>query len=415
LNFRKRKQALKEKKTARDSGGPTPTALGRVQGMPEKSKNSPRAQDAPARPISSIKVGERHRRDLGDIVSLAASIDKIGLLHPVVITPRRELIAGHRRLQACKILGWHDIPVTIIDIDAGIVVHGELAENVHRKDFTPSEMVAIAAKVEERERELAKQRMTLGKISTGSDRGKTRDKIAAPLGISGRTLEKARAVMQAAQREPERFGALVADMDRTGNVTAAHRAMCKAEDEKRVLNLKPIKGKFRTIVLDSAWEYYWLSRAGRAKPGYATQSLDELRELDVRAWADEEAGCHLYCCVPNNFSNEAHKLVEHWGFQHRNVITWIKPPPFGLGSYFRNSTELVIFATLGETTTRPAAASIPTHFEAPRGEHSEKPEKFYEIVRAASYPPYGEGNQRKARPDFVNLYTEKNQTPEAAE
>jgi N6-adenosine-specific RNA methylase IME4 len=73
----------------------------------------------------------------------------------------------------------------------------------------------------------------------------------------------------------------------------------------------------------------------------------------------------------------------------------------------RNSTEFVLFGILGDTTTRPAAASIPTHFEAPRGAHSEKPERFYEIVRAASYPPYGEGNQREPRPDFVNLFRER--------
>jgi hypothetical protein len=98
--------------------------------------------------------------------------------------------------------------------------------------------------------------------------------------------------------------------------------------------------------------------------------------------------------------------VAHWCFQHRTIITWIKPPPFGLGSYFRNSTEHCLFATRGDTTTRPAAASIPTHFEAERGEHSEKPECFYDIVRAASYPPYGEGNQREPRADFANLFVE---------
>lgn len=173
-------------------------------------------------------------------------------------------------------------------------------------------------------------------------------------------------------------------------------------DERRILKLKPRPGKYRTLVLDPAWEYDWLSLAGRAKPGYAMQSLQDLRKIDVRQWADDE--CHLYCWTTNNFMYEACKLVEQWGFQHRTVITWIKPPPFGLGSYFRNSTESVLFATLGKTTTRKAAASISTHFEAPRGEHSEKPEKFYEIVRKASYPPYGEGNQRKPRKDFVNLF-----------
>jgi N6-adenosine-specific RNA methylase IME4 len=129
---------------------------------------------------------------------------------------------------------------------------------------------------------------------------------------------------------------------------------------------------------------------------------EELLALDVAAWADE--GCHLYLWATNNFVTRAGKLIEAWGFDYHQLLTWVKPPPFGLGTYFRGSTEQALFATLGETTTRPAAAAIPTHFEAPRGEHSEKPEQFYEIVRAASYPPYGEAFQRKARPDFQNLF-----------
>src|SRR5580765_946719 len=141
-------------------------------------------------------------------------------------------------------------------------------------------------------------------------------------------------------------------------------------DEERILNLVPRVGKFRTIVIDPAWDYDWLSLAARAKPGYAMQTIEQLRELDVGAWADQEEGCHLYCWTTNNFMAEACKLVVHWGFQHRTILTWIKPPPFGLGSYFRNSTEHCLFATLGDTTTRPAAASMPTHYLWPRGEHS---------------------------------------------
>jgi N6-adenosine-specific RNA methylase IME4 len=175
-----------------------------------------------------------------------------------------------------------------------------------------------------------------------------------------------------------------------------------AADEQRVLQLRPIAGKFRTIVIDPAWKYDWLSVAGRAKPGYAMQSQDQLFDLDVMQWAEPE--CHLYCWTTNNFMASACELVKHWGFQHRVILTWVKPPPFGLGSYFRNSTEHVIFATLGDTTTKPAAASLATHFEAPRGEHSEKPELFYHIVRCASYPPYGEANQRQPRSDFSNLF-----------
>ena len=158
------------------------------------------------KPISSIIVGERHRKDFGDIDALAKSIAEIGLLHPVVITSNNELIAGARRLAACKQLGWKKVPVTVVNIDA--CVRGEYAENTLRKDFTPSEMVAIAATLDGHERALAKLRMTLGKISTGFKTGKTRDLLAASFGISGRTLEKAKAVVQAAEAEPEKFAKL---------------------------------------------------------------------------------------------------------------------------------------------------------------------------------------------------------------
>jgi N6-adenosine-specific RNA methylase IME4 len=198
-------------------------------------------------------------------------------------------------------------------------------------------------------------------------------------------------------------------VDRRVNGRAERLAQMRA-DECKVLALRPRPGKFRTIVLDPAWDYghgdTGMGYAGRARPHYALQTFDELLTLDVRAWADEEAGCHLYCWVTNNFVGKAYELVQHWGFQYRLLLTWFKPPPFGLGSYFRHATEHVIFATLGGTTTRPAAASLATYFVAPRGEHSEKPDLFYDIVRAASYPPYGEGDQREPRPDFANLFEE---------
>jgi ParB family chromosome partitioning protein len=61
------------------------------------------------RPISSIAVGTRHRRDMGDVDGLARSIADVGLLHPIVVTPDGKLIAGERRLAACRQLGWADI------------------------------------------------------------------------------------------------------------------------------------------------------------------------------------------------------------------------------------------------------------------------------------------------------------------
>ena len=177
------------------------------------------------------------------------------------------------------------------------------------------------------------------------------------------------------------------------------RIELRAEDEKRVLSLVLRPGRYRTLVVDPPWDYEWLSLAGRAKPSYATMTHAQLLALDVAQWAEDD--CHLYLWTTNNFMTRAVELMARWGWQHKTVLTWIKPK-FGLGSYFRNSTEHILFGVRGELRTR--SDSIPTHFEVPVLGHSEKPEKFYEIVRAASYPPYGEVFQRTARADFTNTY-----------
>ena len=65
--------------------------------------------------IESIKIGTRHRKDMGDIAGLAASIEAIGLLHPITLTPNRTLLAGRRRLEACELLGWTEIPATVLE------------------------------------------------------------------------------------------------------------------------------------------------------------------------------------------------------------------------------------------------------------------------------------------------------------
>jgi ParB family chromosome partitioning protein len=65
-------------------------------------------------PLANIRVGKRHRHDMGDIESLAASIEDIGLLHPITVDEDGRLLAGARRLAACKQLDWKEIPVNVV-------------------------------------------------------------------------------------------------------------------------------------------------------------------------------------------------------------------------------------------------------------------------------------------------------------
>jgi len=168
----------------------------------------PQAPGASPLPIDSIIVGERHRRDMGDIAALAKSIDEVGLLHPIAVTFDRHLIAGERRLRAVQSLGWKTIPCTQIPLNLGQIVRGEFAENTCRKDFTLSEAVAIKRALEPLERAKAKERMASPENFSEQAKGNALDKVASVVRKHRTTIAKAEAVVDAAEAEPERFGKL---------------------------------------------------------------------------------------------------------------------------------------------------------------------------------------------------------------
>jgi hypothetical protein len=273
--------------------------------------------------IGAIKIGQRHRKDMGDLAALAADIAEIGLLHPIVVRPDGELIAGERRLAACKAMGWDDVPVHVVNIDS--IARGELAENACRKDFTPSELVAIAQTIEQRERELARERMTLGKISTGST-GKVRDKVAAPLGISGRTLEKACAVVEAAQREPDKFDYLVEEMDLTGKVDRVFKQfqnIVRQEEHAKLTEhgctvsdlaaLADSGKRFGVIYADPPWPFEtWGGASGKVHTAvdnhYNTSTLDEIAKLPVARLAADNCVLLPWCTWPHSPSARTSKL-----------------------------------------------------------------------------------------------------------
>jgi ParB-like chromosome segregation protein Spo0J len=218
--------------------------------------------DRPATTIAlaDVIVGKRHRLDMGDIDAFAARIAKLGLIQPIAITPDRTLIDGGRRLEAYKRLGRTEIPVHVIPLDE--IVSGEFAANVDRKDFLPSEIVAIKRalgpklRVEARERQGG--RRDIRGISPQVDSGRAADKVAAFVGKDRRTVEKAEAIVKAAEADPQKFGKLVEDMDRTGRVDGPHRrlkVMRQAEAIRAEPPPYPNKGPYRVVVADPPWPY----------------------------------------------------------------------------------------------------------------------------------------------------------------
>jgi site-specific DNA-methyltransferase (adenine-specific) len=182
--------------------------------------------------VSDIVVGKRFRKDMGDLDALAASIADLGLLQPLVVRRSdRQLIAGRRRLEAVKRLGWDQVPVYLVaGLDETLVaLRAERDENTCRKDFLPTERAQLERALLPQERAKAQERQKSGKSTDGKAGGrgrakpggnfppgfkaKSRDRVGAALGISGRTVQKEIAVVEAAEAQPEVFGDLPDLMD----------------------------------------------------------------------------------------------------------------------------------------------------------------------------------------------------------
>ncbi|MGF9644077.1 ParB N-terminal domain-containing protein [Paenibacillus sp. MABNS29] len=154
--------------------------------------------------INKIKVSDRIRKDFGGIEELAQDIEQNGLINPIVVTPDYQLIAGERRLRAHQYLKREQVTVRIMEIsDVEHQLRLEISENEHRKEFTFSERVEWARRLEEVERLKAKGRMSGGTENfPDQPTGQVRDIVADQAGFgSGRQYDKAKFIGENATPE----------------------------------------------------------------------------------------------------------------------------------------------------------------------------------------------------------------------
>lgn len=144
-------------------------------------------------PIKKIIVRDRIRKDFGDIGELATDIQDNGLINPIVINKEYVLLAGERRLRACKRLGFEQVEVRMMDTrDAEHELNIEISENDVRKGFSKSERVDYMYRLMRIEKEKAKERMSEGGKGAvkSSDVGEAKDKTAEAFGIGRQTMER---------------------------------------------------------------------------------------------------------------------------------------------------------------------------------------------------------------------------------
>ncbi len=155
-------------------------------------------------------------------------------------------------------------------------------------------------------------------------------------------------------------------------------------------------GQYSTIVADPPWQFQ--NRTGKMAPEhrrllrYPTMKLKEIMELPVSQLA--AAKSHLYLWVPNALLQEGLKVMEAWGFTYKSNLVWYKvrkdggPDGRGVGFYFRNVTELVLFGVRGSMRTLPPGRRQVNLFWTRKREHSRKPDEIYDLIESCSPFPY---------------------------
>lgn len=175
--------------------------------------------------------------------------------------------------------------------------------------------------------------------------------------------------------------------------------MTKIELAKTIEDFKQytIGKKYKTIYADPPWQFQ--NRTGKVAPEhkrlsrYSTMQLEEIKALPVSKVADEK--CHLYLWVPNALLPEGLEVMEAWGFEYKTNIIWEKvrkdgmPDGRGVGFYFRNVTEILLFGIRGDKnrTLDPGRSQV-NLIRSIKREHSRKPDEFVNLIERCSSAPF---------------------------
>ena len=173
--------------------------------------------------------------------------------------------------------------------------------------------------------------------------------------------------------------------------------------------LPTVPGGFKTLMADPPWRF--TNRTGKVAPEhrrldrYSTMDLPAIKALPVSTVAAPDA--HLYLWVPNALLPEGLAVMEAWGFRYVSNIVWAKrrkdggPDGRGVGFYFRNVTELLLFGVRGSMRTLSPGRRQVNMIETRKREHSRKPDEQYSLIESCSPGPYLELFSRAPQPNWT--------------
>lgn len=166
---------------------------------------------------------------------------------------------------------------------------------------------------------------------------------------------------------------------------------------------------FGTVLADPPWRF--MNRTGKVAPEhkrlarYGTMSTKEIAAMPVADVMSEQSHCYLW--VPNALLADGMMVLEAWGFTYKTMLVWAKrrkdggPDGRGVGFYFRNVTEPILFGVRGNMRTLAPGRRQVNMVESQKREHSRKPDELYPIIEACSPGPYLELFARYPQPGWT--------------
>ena len=330
-----------------------------------------------------------------EFTDLVTDIKNNGLIEPIALHEDK-ILDGRNRYNACQKAG---VEPKFYQWKGADALEWVMSKNLKRRHLNPSQRAIIGARYEQAFAVEAKKREQAGQQAGGYARHgnfsrveilppsiKARDQAGRVVSVSGRMVSDAKKIIN------ENPGIVETIMKGEKTISEVKREIKRTHDvdvARQTPKLETyVEGqKFKVVLIDPPWSVEDegdINQMGRANPDYATMTIDEIEKLPIGDIADKNA--HIYLWITNRSLPKGFRLLEKWGFRYVTILTWCKPS-IGIGNYFRNNTEHILFGVRGNLSL--LRHDVGTWFEATRGkEHSSKPEEIYKIIESCSPPPY---------------------------
>lgn len=342
------------------------------------------------RQVSGLKAHMKNQELYGEEYLAEDFLDSVreqGILVPLAVKRDGTIISGHRRWQAARLLGMETVPVTFVEYESELEERRAIIDFNRQRQKTSTQRQKEADELEAIEAELA-EIVRLANLKKGNKPpevvilphrkpGKTRDKVAAAIGMKPRTYEKERVVWKKAKDGDPVAQKAMERLDR-GEITP-HRAYLDVvkEEKKQRLSHPPLpEGKFRVIYADPPWQYDNSGFEQSAASHYPTMSTADICNLPIRDLAGEDAVLFLW--VTNPFLEDGLKVCRAWGFEYKTNMVWVKNRGPGIGWFTQGRHELLFIATKGNGM-HPKRKPLSVIESEVLG-HSRKPPEVYGLI-----------------------------------